>query len=177
MTSPVFWLFRPQILESPMSLSLSRMLRNPIDFVLEISPGSDCFSPPLLPSPLSEPPWSHVDSHNPLLVGLHYSTLIFLQLIFNTAVGMTLLKSKLYYVTPLLKTLKLLSDSTWFGLLLLLWLSFLLFLLGRVFMFSYRCLGVPCVPLIPGPLLSCFWNILALGPCLANSLPSVSEGA
>lgn len=56
------------------------MLRNPIDFVLEISPGSDCFSPPLLPSPLSEPPWSHVDSHDPLLVGLHYSTLIFLQL-------------------------------------------------------------------------------------------------
>lgn len=66
------------------------MLRNPIDFVLETSPESDCFSLLLLPSPPSEPPWPHVDSHNPMLVGLHYSTLIFLQLIFNIAVGMTL---------------------------------------------------------------------------------------
>lgn len=88
------------------------MLRNPIDFVLETSPESDCFSLPLLPSPPFEPPWSHVDSHNPMLVGLHYSTLVYLQLIFNIVVGMTLLKLKLYHVTPLLKTLKLLSDST-----------------------------------------------------------------
>ena len=159
--------------------SLSNMLRNPIGSVFKINPESDYFSPSPLPLPLSEPPWSHVDYHNILLIGLHDSTLVFLQLIFHTAAGMILLKSKSYHVTPLLKTLKWLSDSTWFCHVLLLWLSFLLFFLVMSLCFPTGLQGAQAFPCFLGLCspASAAWNTLALGPCLANFLTSVSEGA
>lgn len=120
--------------------------------------------------------WTTILSYRPLQYppnSLHDSILIFLQLIFNTAVGMMLLK----HVTSLLKILNCFTDFIWFDHLSLLW-SLILFSLFMYLCFLTGAQMPPGVLLCLGPLLPYFCCLKHSFPgCLLGWLPLLSEGA